>query len=655
MGVHRHTQASISPYIRMQNPSIHRFNTSLIRHMHYICIKTPTLVFLCNKSISEAHIPIERIQLSIPISAQRRKMLLKLLQMFLVNLMLSFSFICINICPTNRGDTIDSPANSQQFSSNGIFAKVQIAILIRNKAHSLPYFLGNLERLHYPKSDIGLYIRVDHSEDNSSSIVDTWLSHMRHKYHHVNYEVSNAGERFADEEVVTQWSKLRYGHIIGLRNEALKSARESWADYLFMIDADVMVINENILQDLMVHKVPIISPLLNCTNIQSYSNFWGEMTKAGYYKRSDDYFDIQRRQKKGIFKVPMVHTVYLINLNLESTVNLTFSPSSDNKYPLDDIILFAKSAEQNNASMYVDNMNSYGYFTSPIEDGGFSREMEIFNHLKFQIMLDREDHEDMFVLKPSVHLSETLPVKSKLGFDQIYLINLKRRPDRRVKMEYLFDQLGIEAKYFEAVDGKQLNKTYLDSINVKQLPGYSDPYHKRDLKMGEIGCFLSHYFIWQDMVANKYEKILIFEDDIRFGPGFQRSLQIIMKEAEVYKSDWELFYLGRKRMSNKEQFVNENSHLVYPDYTYWTLSYILNQKGVKKLLDQDPLPRLTAVDEYLPIMFDRHPQDDWKDHFTPRDLVAISAEPLLLEPTHYTGEPRYISDTEDSTVIEDLE
>lgn len=29
----------------------------------------------------------------------------------------------------------------------------------------------------------------------------------------------------------------------------------------------------------------------------------------------------------------------------------------------------------------------------------------------------------------------------------------------------------------------------------------------------------------------------------------------------------------------------------------------------------------------------------------------MSAEPLLVEPTHYTGEPNYISDTENSFVV----
>lgn len=38
------------------------------------------------------------------------------------------------------------------------------------------------------------------------------------------------------------------------------------------------------------------------------------------------------------------------------------------------------------------------------------------------------------------------------------------------------------------------------------------------------------------------------------------------------------------------------------------------------------------------------------EYYEPRDLKAFSAEPLLVYPTHYTGQPGYLSDTETSTI-----
>jgi len=46
------------------------------------------------------------------------------------------------------------------------------------------------------------------------------------------------------------------------------------------------------------------------------------------------------------------------------------------------------------------------------------------------------------------------PYFPELGFDKVYLINLKRRPDRLRKMVNILGILGIQFQLVEAVDGK---------------------------------------------------------------------------------------------------------------------------------------------------------------------------------------------------------
>ena len=68
-------------------------------------------------------------------------------------------------------------------------------------------------------------------------------------------------------------------------------------------------------------------------------------------------------------------------------------------------------------------------------------------------------------------------------------------------------------------------------------------------------------------------------------------------------------YLGRKRMQeHAEPLVNGSKFLVHAGYSYWTLGYILSGRGAKKLLEQKPLDNMIPVDEYLPILFDKHPR-----------------------------------------------
>lgn len=57
-----------------------------------------------------------------------------------------------------------------------------------------------------------------------------------------------------------------------------------------------------------------------------------------------------------------------------------------------------------------------------------------------------------------------------------------------------------------------------------------------------------------------------------------------------------------------EFLVEDSNHLAYPDYSYWTIGYILNQSGARKLLDANPLTNLLPVDEFIPIMYDKHPK-----------------------------------------------
>lgn len=85
-------------------------------------------------------------------------------------------------------------------------------------------------------------------------------------------------------------------------------------------------------------------------------------------------------------------------------------------------------------------------------------------------------------------------------------------------------------------------------------------------------------------------------------------------------------------------------------YSYWTLGYLLNFDGAKKLLNGRPLQRLLPVDEYIPIMFDKHPNETLKNTFPIRNLAAYTMYPTIVVPERYTNEEGYISDTEASEI-----
>lgn len=380
------------------------------------------------------------------------------------------------------------------------------------------------------------------------------------------------------------------------------------------------------------------------------------MTEDYYYRRTDDYKKIRNREMIGDFVVPMVHSAVLVDLRRVASDLLTFNKTKlsrlhENKVydgPVDDIIIFAISANFSGTKMTISNSNYYGYIMMPLDlDEPLLKDYDQLINTKVSIISQNDEIHTL----PSLKKFVTYPEKSKLTFSEIYMINLKRRPERRMKMENSFRELGIEYTYFEAVDGKQLTDNFLLEKGIKLMSQYEDPYHKRPMTMGEIGCFLSHYTIWEKMVAENQKEVLIFEDDIKFESYFTDRILTLTHEARKI-GGWDLIYIGRKRLQETEEFLPNSRNFVKVSYTYWTLGYVISLEGAKKLLAAKPLEKLLPVDEFLPIMFDMHANDTWKHQFEPRNLNAWSVNPLLIFPTHYTGEEGYISDTENSQIIE---
>ncbi|KAL1516582.1 hypothetical protein ABEB36_000479 [Hypothenemus hampei] len=525
---------------------------------------------------------------------------------------------------------------------------VLISVLVRNKQHTLPYFLSNLERINYPKDRISLWIRSDHNSDESIKILNIWINSVTNQYHSIYTEFEDDDKTYMGELGVAHWTDDRFEHLMNVRTEALNFARKIWADYIWSVDADVFIQNPDTLNYLISKNVTIVAPMLQSEGL--YSNFWFGMTEDYYYMRTKEYQPIVQRKNISCYSVPMVHSCVLIDLRKDESDYLTYKSSEIENYngPEDDIIVFALSAMKNGVAMYICNEHLFGYITVPLEEND-DIDMDI-EHL-LNIKIEALNQDSALYVKDDLETFVKQPKKDKLFFDKILMINLKRRPDRRERMEKCFDELGLEVEVFEAVDGKLLNQTFLETLTF--MPEFKDPYHKRSMKLGEIGCFLSHYNIWNQIVANNYEITFVLEDDIRFESFFISRLIKVMEEVLKFPN-WDLVYLGRKRLQDKDEpWVKGTQFLVEPSYSYWTIGYVLSLNGAKKLIDAKPLTKLVPVDEYLPILFNKHPRDNWKNYYPERNLIAFSAAPLLIYPTHYTGEEGYISDTEDSIIISD--
>ncbi|XP_041986273.1 glycosyltransferase 25 family member isoform X2 [Aricia agestis] len=518
---------------------------------------------------------------------------------------------------------------------------VGISVLVRNKAHTLPYFLSCLWNLDYPKNRMYIWIYSDLNEDDSNDIIEEWTKNYASEYNNVFATTNNTRDE-TQMEKLSDWSLEHFQHVIQLREKALELGRNMWADYLFMIDADVFLLEPSTLKILVNKNEAIVAPMLFSDGL--YSNFWCGMTDSYYYKRTDDYKPILERKNIGCHEVPMVHTAVLISMRDTTSDLLTYVPQKIDNYdgPEDDIIAFAMNAKYHGIPLKICNDHVYGYVPVPAD---FKSDPEQMINIKLEAL----SHHTPIPLSDDLEKYINYPMPWKYGCDEIFMINLERRAERRKLMEMSFKEIGMEATLFNAVDGRKLDMNDLSEYSITLMPNYEDPYHKRPMKAGEVGCFLSHYFIWKKIVENKYAITLVLEDDIHFVPHFRYKFHQLMEE--IKELDWDLVYIGRKILQNDEE-VYATAHTTKPLYSYWTLGYLLSEAGARKLLAMEPLNKMLPVDEFLPIMFDQHPNETWKAHFPLRNLKAYSAAPLLVHPTHYTGQEGYISDTEDSQILQ---
>lgn len=525
---------------------------------------------------------------------------------------------------------------------------VVLAILARNAEHSLPHYLGALERLDYPRARLALWCATDHNVDNTTAMLREWLAAVGRDYAAVVWKPEEEARPYPDEQSPKHWTRERHQFVMELKQEALTFARAWGADYILFADTDNILTNNQTLRLLTARQLPVVAPMLDSQTY--YSNFWCGITPQGYYRRTAEYFPTKNRQRQGCFRVPMVHSTFLVSLKTEETAQLAFYPPHPNyTWPFDDIIVFAYACQAAGVLVQVCNDHRYGYMNVAVKPHqGLEEEKANFIHLILEALVEGPP------MLASAHVSLPPKKPNKMGFDEVFVISLARRPQRRVRMLTSLWEMEISAQVVDAVDGRTLNSSILKHLGVDLLPGYQDPYSGRTLTKGEVGCFLSHYSIWEEVVVRGLARVVVFEDDVRFEDNFRRRLEWLMEDVVTQKLSWDLIYLGRKQVNPEEEVAVEGlPGLVVAGYSYWTLAYTLSLAGARKLLASRPLQRMLPVDEFLPIMFDQHPNDQYKAYFWPRDLQAFSARPLLASPTHYAGDAEWLSDTETSSPWDD--
>lgn len=230
---------------------------------------------------------------------------------------------------------------------------VLLAILARNKAHTLPRYLKCIDNLEYNKQLITVYINTNNNVDDTQKILDAWVKENQYKYRDIIYDKHEIQE--SRETRPHEWTPERFKTLGTIRNKSMKKARDNFCDYYFVVDCDNFI-KPYTLKELIKKKKPIIAPMLTAIPEREdpYSNFFCDVTETGYYKDHPNYRLILDRNLMGTIKVPVVHCTYLIQTSYIDKLTYT---DKTNDY---EFVIFSRSARENNVDQYICNDREYG-------------------------------------------------------------------------------------------------------------------------------------------------------------------------------------------------------------------------------------------------------------------------------------------------------
>ncbi|WP_052880234.1 glycosyltransferase family 25 protein [Vibrio coralliirubri] len=178
---------------------------------------------------------------------------------------------------------------------------------------------------------------------------------------------------------------------------------------------------------------------------------------------------------------------------------------------------------------------------------------------------------------------------------KIYVINLKSSIERKNNISRQLDELYLPFEIFSAIDGRALPfhpllKSYNDNL--------SQTYRAKTLSSGQLGCYASHFLLWEKCVEIDQPIIVIEDDALLYKNPFLNFMQDI---PEIPDSIECIRLFNNKRRKFKSYSVLECNSTSIHKFTKGHMSataYFLRPSGAKKLL-QNSKEWYMAVDIYM--------------------------------------------------------
>ena len=204
------------------------------------------------------------------------------------------------------------------------------------------------------------------------------------------------------------------------------------------------------------------------------------------------------------------------------------------------------------------------------------------------------------ILVIALCLANMMKTTKKNVFDQIYLINLDRRPDRLERFMNSLDtsdMKDMKVLRMNAVDGSEidisrvpLSETAKGELKQIETTGFRSKHYQ--LTRGAIGCYLSHVKVWKDIVEKGHKNGLIFEDDVTLPENMYERMMNSMKGVP---DDWDVLLFGFhcKECENVKNYRKVDRFILLH-------CYAISYSGIVKMLKTNSLfPITQQIDSYM--------------------------------------------------------
>jgi len=195
----------------------------------------------------------------------------------------------------------------------------------------------------------------------------------------------------------------------------------------------------------------------------------------------------------------------------------------------------------------------------------------------------------------------------------LFIINLPQATSRRQEMQARLANLGLNAEFIEAVDGRRFaedeRESHVDRVRA-QAAGWA-------LSPSEIGCALSHIKVYRRMVEQGIAHAIVLEDDVELAPDFPDLCKLDSRDclnkhvSSTQAAMIQLTHVKRAYRWPTTTLPSGAYRIVRPFSGVWlTSGYLITQEAARALA-QALYPVWSVA-------------DDWT-HFEKMGLLSVSA------------------------------